>query len=178
MHFTSSLLVLGAGLLATVHAQAIGTNCNVVSNHVIKAGETLTSIGRDTKTSIAQILFVNPKITNPNFIAADDTIAIPNPACVVAVLEEETLPTAVCVVGNSTAVGASGKYTVISGDTMFIIATDKLKITLASFIAANPQVTNPDQIQIDQVLNVPICAGKKQGRTPSSRGLVPVRFVV
>lgn len=45
-------------------------------------------------------------------------------------------------------------YTVVSGDTMSRIAA-KLGVTLDALIAANPQVTNPDYIDVGQILNVP-----------------------
>ena len=47
-----------------------------------------------------------------------------------------------------------GTYTVKSGDSMSSIATAK-GVTLAALEAANPQVTNPNLIQVGQVLNLP-----------------------
>ena len=45
--------------------------------HLIKSGETLNSISRDYRVSIAQILAVNPLITNVNNLYVGQTINIP-----------------------------------------------------------------------------------------------------
>ncbi|WEW57141.1 Chitinase 4 [Emydomyces testavorans] len=45
-------------------------------------------------------------------------------------------------------------YTVVAGDTMWKIANDH-GITLAALIAANPQISDPNMIQVGQVLNIP-----------------------
>lgn len=47
-----------------------------------------------------------------------------------------------------------GSYTVQSGDTMGAIA-DAYGISLQELLAANPQVSNPDLIHVDQTLNMP-----------------------
>ena len=53
---------------------------------------------------------------------------------------------------------AATAYTVAKGDTMTWIAK-KLGVTLNALIAANPQVKNPDKINVGQVLNIPGGAG-------------------
>lgn len=55
----------------------------------------------------------------------------------------------------------------MSGDTLIIIAKEKLGITLPSLLAANPQVKNPDLINVGDVLNVPLC-GKNGMATTST----------
>lgn len=45
-------------------------------------------------------------------------------------------------------------YTVVAGDTMADIAA-KFQITLTQLEQANPQVTNPEEIEVGQVLNIP-----------------------
>ncbi len=45
--------------------------------HSIKRGETLYSISRDYRVSIAQLLAANPLITNLNMINVGQTITIP-----------------------------------------------------------------------------------------------------
>ena len=74
----------------------------------------------------------------------------------------------------------------VSGDTLIVIAKEKLGITLPALLAANPQVTNPDAIEVGQVLNVPLCGaaggggggrnntevGNGNRRTGRRRGLV------
>jgi len=101
--------------------------------------------------TLDQILFVNPEITNANFITAGQVIQIPSADCDAPTSEDPVEPTATCSTGTATT------YTVVAGDTFTIIANEKLDITLASFIAANPQVANVDAIEIGQVLNIPLC---------------------
>ena len=45
--------------------------------HSIKPGETLNSISRDYRVSIAQLLAANPLITNLNILNVGQTIMIP-----------------------------------------------------------------------------------------------------
>jgi LysM repeat protein len=101
--------------------------------------------------TLDQILFVNPEITNANFITAGQVIQIPSADCDAPTSEDPVEPTATCSTGTAIT------YTVVAGDTFTIIANEKLDITLASFIAANPQVANVDAIEIGQVLNIPLC---------------------
>lgn len=54
-------------------------------------------------------------------------------------------------------------YTVVKGDSMSSIAA-KFNITIMQLEAANPQVTDPNLIQIGQVLNIP---GAGSGLTPN-----------
>ena len=50
---------------------------SVTMRHIIKRGETLYSISRDYRVSIAQLLAANPSITNMNVIYVGQTINIP-----------------------------------------------------------------------------------------------------
>jgi len=49
---------------------------------------------------------------------------------------------------------------VASGDTLNIIAKEKLGITLPALLAANPQIQNPDAISVGDVINIPLCRAK------------------
>ena len=51
--------------------------CYITMRHIIKRGETLYSISRDYRVSIAQLLAANPSITNMNVIYVGQTINIP-----------------------------------------------------------------------------------------------------
>ena len=51
--------------------------CYITMRHIIKRGETLYSISRDYRVSIAQLLAANPSITNMNVIYVGKTINIP-----------------------------------------------------------------------------------------------------
>ena len=56
------------------------------------------------------------------------------------------------IMGMSSSVMA-GKYTVKSGDTMFLIA-ESHGMTLKDMVSANPQVSDPNMIEVGQELNV------------------------
>ncbi|TVY82291.1 hypothetical protein LSUE1_G001917 [Lachnellula suecica] len=105
-----------------------GTNCGIVSNHT-----------------------ANPQISNPRLINVGDVVQIPNSKCVAAAAAALPEPTATCSNGTATAV------TVVAGDTLIIIAKEKLGITLPALLAVNPQVTDPNKVNIGDVLNVPLC---------------------
>lgn len=102
--------------------------------------------------TLAQVLYVNPDITNARFIDVGDIILIPAGTCVAPAVEEPVEPTATCTNGTATT------YTVVSQDTLTIIAKEKLGITLEALVNANPQITNIDSINIGDIIFVPVCA--------------------
>lgn len=102
--------------------------------HVVVAGETLTSIALAFGVSVQDILRANPQITNPNVIFAGQVICIP------------TVTPIPCPNGFI--------YTVQSGETLSAIAR-RFGITLQALLAANPQITNPDVIQVGQQICIP-----------------------
>ncbi len=96
--------------------------------YTIKQGDTLYNIARAYNTTIDELVRANG-LTRPNDLAVGQNIFVPT-----------TL--------------ATNTYTVVSGDTMYRIAT-RLGITLDELIRANPQISNPNIIQIGQIINVP-----------------------
>ena len=96
--------------------------------YTIKQGDTLYNIARTNNTTIDELVKANG-LTRPNNLAIGQNIFIPTT--------------------NNT-----NTYTVISGDTMYRIAS-KLGITLNELINANPQINNPNIIQIGQAINIP-----------------------
>ncbi|KAL2071071.1 hypothetical protein VTL71DRAFT_12306 [Oculimacula yallundae] len=148
----SSILVIStlASLILPAFAQ-IGTNCNVVRNVTVKAGDSLAAISKAANVTLDQVIFVNTQITNPRSIKVGDGVKIPDSRCVAPVAKPLAEPTAICT--NRTA----KTITVVAGDTLNIIAKEKLGITLPALLAANPQIKNPDLIAVGDVLNVPVC---------------------
>lgn len=57
-------------------------------------------------------------------------------------------------------IGFKGRYTVVQGDTMFLIAK-RFGVSLRSLINANPHITNPDLIFPGDVLCVPLRKKRK-----------------
>ncbi|KAK0108339.1 hypothetical protein ONS95_003154 [Cadophora gregata] len=150
MIMRSSILSLMALCFATALAQ-IGANCNVVANQTVKAGDTLAAIAKTANVTLDQIQFVNTQITNPRSINVGDIIKIPNTKCVAPAAKPLAEPTATCSNGTAKTI------TVVSGDTLIIIAKEKLGITLPALLAANAQIKNPDVLNVGDVINVPLC---------------------
>lgn len=70
--------------------------------------------------------------------------------------------------GGGTGAAPGGTYTVVSGDSMYLIS-QKLGVTLQALEAANPQVTPPAyQINVGDVLQIP--GGSRQGNTNGGGG--------
>lgn len=96
--------------------------------YTIKAGDTLYKIAKAYGTTIETLIEVNG-LTRPNDLAIGQNIWIPS---------------------SST----TSTYTVKNGDTMYMIAR-RYGISLDSLINANPQISNPNIIQVGQVINIP-----------------------
>ncbi|KAI9049431.1 hypothetical protein LZ554_006464 [Drepanopeziza brunnea f. sp. 'monogermtubi'] len=168
------LLSVAASILPAL-AQ-IGTNCNIVKNVTVVSGDTLGAIATANGVTVDQLAYVN-NISNVNLIFPDQIIGIPNPACQAPALPTTPEVTATC------STSTSATYTVVSGDTLTIIAETKLGITLAALVAANPQITNIDQLSIGQQINVPLCnppatTGYKMDTAPTRKRSAKNRAVV
>jgi LysM repeat protein len=114
--------------------------CRIITTRTIRSGDTLTTITVEYNSTITAIVYVNPEITDPDFITQDQVIQIPASTCndVAPALPENPPATAPCA-----APGSDTVYTVVAGDTLTKIAKN-YAITLDSLIAANPQIENPD----------------------------------
>ena len=95
--------------------------------HIVKAGDTLYKIANMHNTTIEKLVEANG-LTRPNDLVVGQSIFVPT-----------DMPTT---------------YTVVRGDTLYTIAR-RFGITLNELITANPQITNPNLIQIGQVINIP-----------------------
>ncbi|KAL2061426.1 hypothetical protein VTL71DRAFT_7699 [Oculimacula yallundae] len=148
---TFATLVTLASCILPALGQA-GTNCDIVKNVTVISGDTLGAIAISNSVKVSQILFVNPKITNANFINIGDVIAIPNSACDIGSMPVPPVAPITCDSTNR-----ARTYTVVAGDTLFIIATQKFGVTLGALEAANPQIADPNLIQVGDVINIPAC---------------------
>jgi len=116
MYFSRSVITTLA-VLAVQAAAQVGTNCNITSTYTVVSGDTLSDIAVDYNVTVAQIVYVNPSITNPNSIGLGQIISIPDKRCVTPpATPAPQLPTATCVKSGC------DTYVVVSGDTFTIIA--------------------------------------------------------
>ena len=97
--------------------------------YTIKAGDTLYKLAEQFNTTIDDLVAING-LVRPNDLVVGQNIWIPTKS------------------------SQNGTYTVKSGDTMYQISR-AFQVSLDSLIAANPQISNPDFIQVGQVINIP-----------------------
>lgn len=125
------------------------------SNYTVKAGNTLNLISYVTGVGVCDIAAAN-NLTNINLIYPDQILIIPV-GC--TSIDNSTCVDTPDVPADGTCVkGPPATYTIVSGDTLGAIAKD-FNITTDALIGANPQISNPDVISVDQVINIPVCPG-------------------
>ncbi len=100
------------------------------ATYTVKSGDVLWKIAYDNHTSASQIMEWNGL-----------TSAMIYPGQVLKVSQDLT----------------NSKYTVKTGDTLYIIS-QKFNTTISAILAINPQITNPNNLYIGQVINVPSTA--------------------
>lgn len=99
--------------------------------YTIKSGDTLFKIANEFGTTVNDIVNANG-LTRSNELAIGQNIFIP----------------------TSSNTASPSTYIVVSGDTMYGIA-NKFNISLGQLISANPQIPNPNYIQVGQLINIP-----------------------
>lgn len=99
------------------------------NDYVVQRGDSLSKIASDHGLGLQQVLELNPQIANPSLI----------------------YPGQIVHLGG--AVASYHPYKVIAGDTLGAIAL-KFGMTLTQLLLINPQITNPNLIQIGQEINV------------------------
>ncbi|MBE5757973.1 MAG: LysM peptidoglycan-binding domain-containing protein [Clostridiales bacterium] len=100
--------------------------------YTVKSGDTLFKIAREYGVTIESIVEANG-LSRPNDLVIGQSLFIPT---------QSNLTT----------------YRVVAGDTMYLIS-QRLGIPLNDLIVANPQITNPNVINIGDIINIP--SGKK-----------------
>lgn len=139
----------------TVTRRQYDTACidGPTTNYTVEADNTLECIAAKFNSGVCNIAEAND-LANPDFILLGQVLIVPTNVCSPDNESCRTSAgTATCVTPGP---GVEDTHTIISGDTFFLIAAD-LGITLDSLVAANPGV-DASNLQIDQVINIPICA--------------------
>lgn len=96
--------------------------------YTIMAGDTLYKIAEKYNVSLEELISLNG-LTQPNNLVIGQNIFVPTN------IERNT-------------------YTVVAGDTMYKIA-ERFGVTLEKLISANPQIANPNLINIGDIINIP-----------------------
>lgn len=125
------------------------------TNYTVVSGDTLEKIALQFDSGVCNIAAANG-LTNPDFILAGQVLVVPTEVCEAEVDNQScrtAAGTATCV---SASAGVSDTYTIVSGDTFFLISS-RLGITLDSLVAANPDV-DASALEVGQVINIPICS--------------------
>ena len=122
-------------------------------SYTVRSGDSMSAIASRFHLSLAALEHANPQVTNPNQIYVGQKLHIPG-------LSGGSAPAPTPAPSSG-----SHKYTVRSGDTMSSIAS-RFGVSLSALEHANPQVSNPNRINVGQVLNIP--GGGSSAPSPSA----------
>ncbi|NDJ52711.1 MAG: LysM peptidoglycan-binding domain-containing protein, partial [Chloroflexi bacterium] len=134
----AAVLILVIGTTSVVAQDASG------GTHTVQPGETLFRIAQQYGVTVDELAFANG-ITNPDLVFAGQVLTIPN--------------------GAEATGGGQTEYTVAAGDTLFRIARN-FNTTVDALVQLN-NLTNPDQIEVGQVLVIPGTGGPVDASTPA-----------
>lgn len=113
--------------------------------HIVKKGDTLFELSKKYNVPLEKLIEANPQIANPNQLNIGDKVKIP----------------AVAVpIGGET--GNVYKHVVKQGDTLWKLSK-AWGLPLQSLIDANPQLSDPNQLKVGDIVNIPTGMGNPSG---------------
>ncbi|NLA11262.1 MAG: LysM peptidoglycan-binding domain-containing protein [Firmicutes bacterium] len=118
--------------------------------YTVVSGDTMYYLAKRFGVSLDALIGANPQIGDPSMIYPGDVLCVPGESSGGRV-PKHCPP------------GFGGRYTVVSGDTMYYLAK-RFGVSLDALIAANPQIGDPSMIYPGDVLCVP--GGSPGGRVP------------
>lgn len=133
--------------------------------YYIERGDTLKELAIRFRTSVDELLALNPQITNPDRIYAGQRLVVPN----------RDTGTGIGGGGDINLPGGTQIYTVQEGDTLKGIAR-LFGTTSTELRALNPQIKNPDMIFVGQQIIVPNPVNSYVVRKGDTLGEIALRF--
>ncbi|MFD7336682.1 LysM peptidoglycan-binding domain-containing protein [Streptomyces violascens] len=164
---------------ASASAPAGGSGSGSTGKYKIKAGQTLGGIAALLGVSLAALLAANPQIRNPDQVDQGQEISVPakptpnTPTTPPAKPKPE--PSKPTPPQHPTTSG--GFYTVRQGDSLSGIARS-FGQSLTALLARNPQIGDPDSIQVGQKVRVLGAAQEAASRATGPRHAAPRKAVV
>ena len=120
--------------------------------HIVKKGDTLFELSKKYNVPLEKLIEANPQITNPDQLNVGDKVKIP----------------AVAVpIGGET--GNIYKHVVKQGDTLWKLSK-AWGLPLQTLIAANPQLSDPNQLKVGDIVNIPTGSGTPAGGADNPSG--------
>ncbi|GIO39891.1 hypothetical protein J41TS12_47520 [Paenibacillus antibioticophila] len=117
--------------------------------HIVKQGDSLYEIAKKYNVPLEKLIEANPQITNPEVLNLGDKVKIP--------------ANAVPVNGET---GKVHDHTVKSGDSLWKLSK-AWGLPLQALIEANPQLVNPNELKVGEVIHIP-AKGTQTSPAPSS----------
>ncbi len=107
--------------------------------YTVRPGDTMFKIANEFEVSLQILIIANPQVSNPNVLYPGQQLCIP-------AIVTPPPPQPFCTNGTI--------YTVQRGDTLFSIARN-YDVTVQQMIQANPQIADPNVIQVGQRVCIP-----------------------
>lgn len=111
--------------------------CSSGRYYTVEPGDTFWMIAQKTKTTVSDIINVNPGV-NPNYLQVGQVICLPP----------------IVPYGKTPECSTGVYWEVVSGDTIYNIAK-RLGVKVDEILALNPYI-NPQSLQVGQIICLPI----------------------